>query len=82
LADRACVIAALGCVDLVTWFDQDTPLNLIQLITPEWLVKGGDWPQDSIVGADWVKAAGGQVVSIPFEHARSTTALLQKIRHA
>ena len=80
LEDRAAVIAALGCVDLVTWFDDDTPLALIEQITPDVLVKGGDWPVTKIVGHDRVTARGGKVVSIAFEHERSTTALLTKIR--
>jgi rfaE bifunctional protein nucleotidyltransferase chain/domain len=80
LADRAAIMASLGCVDLVTWFDEDTPLELIRLIAPDVLVKGGDWAVEKIVGNDLVIACGGRVVSIPFEHQRSTTALLQKIR--
>ena len=82
LADRAALIAALGCVDLVTWFDEDTPLSLIRLIAPDVLVKGGDWAIDQIVGNDFVTARGGRVLSIPFEHQRSTTALIEKIRTA
>lgn len=80
LADRLAVIAALESVSMVTWFSDDTPLSLIQKITPQVLVKGGDWPVDSIVGADWVTTHGGRVLSIPFEHERSTTRMLQKIR--
>ncbi len=80
LEDRMAVMAALGCVDLVTWFDEDTPLARILEATPEVLVKGGDWPVERIVGAPETLARGGQVHSIPFEHERSTTALLEKIR--
>lgn len=80
LADRAAIMASLSCVDLVTWFDEDTPLELIRLIAPDVLVKGGDWAVEKIVGNDLVTARGGRVVSIPFEHQRSTTALLKKIR--
>jgi rfaE bifunctional protein nucleotidyltransferase chain/domain len=80
LADRMAVVAALGCVDLVTWFDEDTPLALIEAIAPEVLVKGGDWPVEQIVGGDGVRARGGRVVSIPFVHERSTSALLERIR--
>lgn len=80
LADRMAVIAALGCVDLVTWFDEDTPLSLIESLVPDILVKGGDWPVDAIVGAESVRSRGGQVVSIPFVHDRSTTSLLERIR--
>ena len=80
LADRIAVIAALEAVDFVTWFEDDTPLALIEALRPDMLVKGGDWPADKIVGAQAVLARGGRVVSIPFEHARSTTQLLQRIR--
>lgn len=80
LEDRLAVVAALESVSLVTWFSDDTPLALIQVISPQVLVKGGDWPVEKIVGADWVRARGGQVLSIPFEHERSTTRMLQKIR--
>ncbi len=82
LADRMALVAALECVDAVTWFDEATPAALISLIRPDVLVKGGDWPVDRIVGADEVLARGGRVVSIPFEHQRSTTALLERIRGA
>jgi rfaE bifunctional protein nucleotidyltransferase chain/domain len=80
LEDRMAVIAALGCVDLVTWFDDDTPLKLILACRPEVLVKGGDWKPADIVGAAEVQAWGGTVHSIPFEFARSTTETLKKIR--
>lgn len=80
LEDRMAVIAALECVSLVTWFSEDTPLSLIQAITPQVLIKGGDWPIENIVGADWVEQHGGRVLSIPFEHERSTTRMLEKIR--
>jgi rfaE bifunctional protein nucleotidyltransferase chain/domain len=80
LADRVAVIAALEAVDYVTWFEEDTPLSLIGSLRPDVLVKGGDWPADKIVGAPGVIACGGRVISIPFEHQRSTTALLQRIR--
>ena len=82
LADRLAVLAALECVSAVTWFDEDTPEALIAACRPQVLAKGGDWPVERIVGAGGVIARGGQVVSIPFEHERSTTALLEKIRKA
>ena len=78
--DRMAVLAGLRGVDFVTAFDDDTPLKLIQHLQPDVLVKGGDWAVERIVGADWVQAGGGRVLSIPFRHERSTTALLQKIR--
>lgn len=80
LEDRLAVVAALAMVDGVTWFDDDTPEALISACRPEVLVKGGDWPQERIVGGREVLARGGQVVSIPFEHERSTTALMRRIR--
>jgi D-glycero-beta-D-manno-heptose 1-phosphate adenylyltransferase len=80
LADRAAVIASLEAVSLVTWFEEDTPLALINLLRPGVLVKGGDWKADAIVGATEVRGWGGTVHSIPFLHPRSTTALLAAIR--
>jgi rfaE bifunctional protein nucleotidyltransferase chain/domain len=80
LEDRLAVMAALGCVALVTWFDEDTPLQRILECRPDILVKGGDWPIDRIVGGSEVSGWGGKVYSIPFIHQKSTTALLEKIR--
>jgi rfaE bifunctional protein nucleotidyltransferase chain/domain len=80
LADRMALVAALGAVDAVTWFEEDTPEALIAASRPEVLVKGGDWPVERIVGARDVLARGGRVVSIPFEHERSTTRMLERIR--
>ena len=78
--DRMMVLAALEAVSLVTLFDDDTPLQLILNTHPDILVKGGDWGVDSIVGATEVLAWGGQVLSIPFVHQRSTTELVERIR--
>ena len=80
LPDRLAVLAALSDVDAVTWFEEDTPAALIAASRPEILVKGGDWPVERIVGGHEVLARGGKVVSIPFEHERSTSALLRRIR--
>lgn len=80
LQDRLAVMASLACVDLVTWFDEDTPIARILDCRPDILVKGGDWPVDKIVGASEVRGWGGTVHSIPFIHQRSTTALVEKIR--
>ncbi|QNM97259.1 D-glycero-beta-D-manno-heptose 1-phosphate adenylyltransferase [Chitinimonas koreensis] len=80
LTHRAAVMAALSAVDLVTWFDADTPYELIMAIQPDVLVKGGDWSIDKIVGSTEVLARGGQVHSIPFLFDTSTTATLRKIR--
>jgi len=80
LEDRVAVIAALESVQLVTWFEEDTPLELIRVCRPDVLVKGGDWKPEAIVGASEVRGWGGSVRSIPFRHQLSTTATLQKIR--
>jgi rfaE bifunctional protein nucleotidyltransferase chain/domain len=80
LDDRMAVLAALECVSLVTWFDEDTPIARILETRPDVLAKGGDWPVARIVGAPEVIGWGGTVHSIPFIHQRSTTALLDKIR--
>lgn len=80
LADRLAVIASLECVSLVTWFDEDTPIERILDCRPEVLVKGGDWTVEKIVGNGEVATWGGKTVSIPFIHQKSTTALLDKIR--
>lgn len=82
LEDRLALVASLEAVDAVTWFDDDTPLALILACAPEVLVKGGDWPAENIVGAKEVLGRGGKVVSIPFEHLRSSTALIERIRKA
>ena len=80
LADRMAVIAALEAVSLVTWFDEDTPIARILECRPDRLVKGGDWAPDRIVGAAEVEQWGGTVHSIAFQHDRSTTRLLSRIR--
>jgi rfaE bifunctional protein nucleotidyltransferase chain/domain len=82
IEDRMAVLAALQAVDLVSWFDDDTPLALILACRPEVLVKGGDWKPESMVGAKEVIAWGGAAHSIPFLHQLSTTATLNKIRGA
>jgi len=78
--DRMAVLAALESVSLVVLFDEDTPLTLIRVCHPDVLVKGGDWKPENIVGNNDVRGWGGSVLSIPFLHDRSTTALLNKIR--
>jgi D-glycero-beta-D-manno-heptose 1-phosphate adenylyltransferase len=80
LDDRMAVIAALECVSLVTWFEEDTPLQRILEAHPDVLVKGGDWPIEKIVGAREVQAWGGSVHAIDFQFERSTTATLARIR--
>lgn len=80
--DRAEILAALGCVDFVCLFEEDTPENLIRTVKPRVLVKGGDWRIDQIVGADFVQSTGGQVYSLNFIEGRSTTRLIDKARAA
>jgi len=80
LEDRMALLAALESVSLVTWFDADTPLDLILAARPDVLGKGGDWPIEDIVGATEVTGWGGSVHSIPFQHHTSTTDLLGRIR--
>jgi len=80
--DRAFVVAALQCVDLVVIFEQDTPYELIRLLKPDILVKGGDWKPEDIVGADIVQAYGGKVLSLPYRLGISTTELFRKIAEA
>lgn len=80
LEDRIAVVAALESVALVTWFEEDTPIERILACRPDHLVKGGDWSVERIVGAKEVQGWGGKVHSIAFRHDRSTTKLLEKIR--
>lgn len=79
-ADRAYVLAALECVDAITLFDEDTPLELLSALLPDVLVKGGDYAPHQVVGRDVVETAGGSVVLIPFVEGYSTTRLLERIR--
>jgi len=79
-AERAEVLAALECVDIVTIFDEETPLNLISELVPDVLVKGADWAHDAIVGRDIVEARGGRVVRVAVEQGHSTTSIVQKIK--
>lgn len=77
---RAELLAALGCVDAVVIFDEDNPLKVIQAFVPDVLVKGGDWAEDQIIGADVVKAAGGEVRRVPYIAGYSTTEIINKIK--
>lgn len=79
-AQRAEVLAALGCVDYVVLFTEPDPLNLITALQPDVLVKGGDWPVEQIVGRDVVERRGGVVRTLPLVPGMSTTALIQRIR--
>ena len=78
--DRAVMMAALESVSLVTWFDENTPLELISELRPDLLVKGGDYDMDKLAETAVVKAYGGKVQAIPFVDGYSTTALVKKIR--
>ena len=78
--DRAVVLSALEMVDYVTLFDEDTPLKLIKKLKPDVLVKGGDYTQDTIVGADFVIERGGEVRVVPLLAGRSTSSIIEKIK--
>lgn len=80
LHDRLALIAALGCVDFATWFDEDTPQALIEALRPDLIVKGGDYDMEALPETAAVRSWGGDAVAIPFEFERSTTALVKKIR--
>ncbi|MDR0339253.1 MAG: D-glycero-beta-D-manno-heptose 1-phosphate adenylyltransferase [Desulfovibrio sp.] len=80
LAVRAFTAAHLASVDFVAAFDEDTPLELIRAVKPDVLVKGGDWPRETIVGCDFVEAYGGRVLSLPLLAGFSTTSLIARIR--
>jgi D-glycero-beta-D-manno-heptose 1-phosphate adenylyltransferase len=77
---RAILLAALGFVDAVVYFDEDTPLSLVSAIQPDVLVKGGDYREEEIIGSEIVKAKNGKVVAIEFLKGYSTSAIIQKIR--
>ena len=79
-AVRAFVAVHLASVDLVTCFEQDTPLELVGQLKPDVLVKGGDWPVEAIVGGEIVAGYGGRVLSLPLVEGYSTTDLAERIR--
>ncbi|HEY1953482.1 MAG TPA: D-glycero-beta-D-manno-heptose 1-phosphate adenylyltransferase [Gemmatimonadaceae bacterium] len=78
-ADRAYVLAALECVDLVVIFPEDTPLNLVRHLRPDVIVKGGDYTSETIVGAPDVKGWGGRVLVVPLTPGQSTTAIIRNL---
>jgi D-glycero-beta-D-manno-heptose 1-phosphate adenylyltransferase len=80
--DRAILVAALGAVDLVTWFDEDTPVKLISEIRPDILVKGGDYDMSKLPETSLMESWGGRALVLPFVEGYSTTALVRKIRSA
>lgn len=77
--DRAYVLGALECVDLVVIFAEDTPLNLVRHLKPDVIVKGGDYSEDTIVGANDVSSWGGRVVVVPLTPGHSTTSIIQQL---
>ena len=78
--ERAYVLAAFEMVDCVVLFDQDTPLELIERLRPDVLVKGGDYSEDTIVGASEVRSWGGTVVVVPLTPGQSTTNIIRALR--
>ena len=78
--DRAIVMASQQAVDLVTWFDEDTPVEIIGEIRPDILVKGGDYDMDKLPETALVKSWGGRALALPFVQGYSTTKLVQRIR--
>ena len=80
--DRAALLAALESVSLVTWFDEDTPLELVRELAPAILVKGGDYDMGQLAEARLVESRGGRALAIPFVDGYSTTALVRRIRQA
>ena len=78
--DRAYVLSNLKCVDAVIIFKEDTPYNLIKAVKPDFLVKGGDWKEEQIVGSDIVKNYGGKVYSLKYVNSYSTTNIINKIK--
>ncbi|CBW76213.1 D-glycero-D-manno-heptose-1-phosphate adenylyltransferase (EC 2.7.7.-) [Mycetohabitans rhizoxinica HKI 454] len=79
-ADRMALLAALESVDYVVMFDEATPIELIRALHPDILVKGGDYDMDKLPESALVRSWGGRALAIPFEHDRSTTKLLQRVR--
>jgi rfaE bifunctional protein nucleotidyltransferase chain/domain len=77
---RAAVLATLVCVDVIVIFNEDTPLELINALRPDVLVKGNDWALEKIVGYKEVKEYGGDVLTIPLLEGYSTTSLIEKIK--
>lgn len=80
--ERSYVLAALQMVDAVVIFDQDTPLELIVALEPDVIVKGGDYTETTIVGAQEVRARGGEVAIIPLTPGQSTTSIIERLRGA
>lgn len=79
LKNRMQTVAALESVDFVTYFKQDTPLEIIKLLKPDILFKGGDWNRNKIVGSDFIKSYGGRVMTLPFIKGQSSSKIIQKV---
>jgi D-beta-D-heptose 7-phosphate kinase/D-beta-D-heptose 1-phosphate adenosyltransferase len=79
-AARARVLAGFAAVDCVVLFDEETPLELIKSLAPHVLVKGADYPRESIVGGDWVESKGGRVVRVPLVGGFSTSSIVERLR--
>jgi D-glycero-beta-D-manno-heptose 1-phosphate adenylyltransferase len=79
-AERAEILAALACVNVVVIFGEDTPKSIIEACHPDILVKGSDWPADQIVGRETVESRGGRVVRVPVEPGHSTSAIIARVR--
>jgi D-beta-D-heptose 7-phosphate kinase/D-beta-D-heptose 1-phosphate adenosyltransferase len=77
--ERAELLSALACVDLVIPFDDDTPAALIEAVAPDVLVKGGDWAVENIVGREFVESRGGRVLNVPHREGLSTTRIVERI---
>lgn len=80
--DRACVLAALTCVDYVILFSEEDPYQLIKWVQPDVLIKGADWKGKDVVGRDLVEKAGGRVEFVAYQKGRSTTNIIDRIRAA
>jgi rfaE bifunctional protein nucleotidyltransferase chain/domain len=79
LGERAEILSSLECVDFITVFDEPTPLEVISLLKPHVLVKGGDWTKEAIVGKEVVEGSGGKVVILPFVQGASTSNLIETV---
>ena len=79
LKDRMGIVAALECVDFVTSFTQNTPLQIIKLLRPDILIKGGDWNKNNIVGKDIVESYGGCVITLPYIKGQSSSKIIERI---
>jgi rfaE bifunctional protein nucleotidyltransferase chain/domain len=78
-SERSEMLASLECVDMVIIFDEDSPMEVIRHLMPDILVKGGDWKEEDIIGADVVRAAGGQIRTIPYINGYSTSGIIKRI---